>query len=256
MKQEGFARSIISSDPGRLVLSVTLAAAFHASVFIFFSVFPRAQEAVPSAPSVIEVSITRTGFPGAGNPPIPSETEKREGPVPDKPQYSDPPSSLAPVQPVAPERTAPEALPEMSLNPGGFRPDAEPFWQPSEESAPKNGVGAAGGTAALDSPQPGGGALFSETGLPDRNARSLSEGRTLPLPEYPAQARRFGYQGTVKVAITIKPDGSISGVEIMESSGYTVLDREAVNTVKRRWSFNPPGREVRIVKEFEFSLSM
>ncbi|MCS6875432.1 MAG: energy transducer TonB [Aquificaceae bacterium] len=50
---------------------------------------------------------------------------------------------------------------------------------------------------------------------------------------YPSIARRMGWEGRVMLAIHIGEDGSLRDVKVIESSGYDVLDRNAVETVRR-----------------------
>ena len=59
-----------------------------------------------------------------------------------------------------------------------------------------------------------------------------------PAPRYPAQALRRGEQGTVMVAAEVGPDGVPSSVSVARSSGSRLLDRAAVDAVKR-WRFRP-----------------
>ena len=44
---------------------------------------------------------------------------------------------------------------------------------------------------------------------------------------YPAIARRKGWQGVVRLELHIEPDGRISDLHIEQTSGYTVLDEAA-----------------------------
>jgi periplasmic protein TonB len=59
-----------------------------------------------------------------------------------------------------------------------------------------------------------------------------------PAPKYPAQALRRGEHGTVLINARIGPDGVPASVEVARSSGSRVLDRAAVDAV-RRWRFRP-----------------
>ena len=49
---------------------------------------------------------------------------------------------------------------------------------------------------------------------------------------YPAIARRKGWQGVVKLELHIEPDGRISELHIDETSGYTVLDKAALQSLQ------------------------
>lgn len=50
-------------------------------------------------------------------------------------------------------------------------------------------------------------------------------------PVYPQIARQKGWEGTVGLTYNISPDGSVSDIEITRSSGFDVLDQEAVHAV-------------------------
>lgn len=62
-----------------------------------------------------------------------------------------------------------------------------------------------------------------------------------PPPHYPLVARRRKYQGTVMLAVRVKVDGQVAQVRIDESSGYPILDKSAVKSVKG-WHFRPARR--------------
>ena len=49
---------------------------------------------------------------------------------------------------------------------------------------------------------------------------------------YPAIARRKGWQGVVKLELHIESDGQISSLHIDETSGYTVLDKAALQSLQ------------------------
>jgi protein TonB len=60
---------------------------------------------------------------------------------------------------------------------------------------------------------------------------------------YPPMARRMGWQGKVLVSFIVCRDGRIEDLQVVESSGYKQLDRNALETVKQVVPFpNPPIR--------------
>ena len=59
-----------------------------------------------------------------------------------------------------------------------------------------------------------------------------------PPPPYPAVARRRGYQGAVILEVLVSKNGAVKDIRVFKSSGYKVLDRTAVRTVKK-WIFEP-----------------
>ncbi len=66
-------------------------------------------------------------------------------------------------------------------------------------------------------------------------------GENMP-PVYPAIARRRGYEGVVMLSAEVLIDGTVGKLKIKKSSGYDILDRSALETV-RKWKFEP-GRKM------------
>ena len=62
-----------------------------------------------------------------------------------------------------------------------------------------------------------------------------------PKPRYPRIARRQGYEGIVVLKVEILPNGRVGEIRVKKSSGHRMLDRSALNTVKR-WKFIPARR--------------
>ncbi|MCU0724438.1 MAG: TonB family protein [Planctomycetes bacterium] len=70
-------------------------------------------------------------------------------------------------------------------------------------------------------------------------------------PVYPAAAEAARMQGVVLLVVHIGADGAVLGVEVKRSSGFALLDREAVRAV-RNWRFEPAlesGRPVAAAAE-------
>src|SRR4030043_2011725 len=76
---------------------------------------------------------------------------------------------------------------------------------------------------------------------------SLSDGEVLfaqpryaenPKPVYPQEARRKGYEGEVILRVEVLPNGRVGQIEVKNSSGYKLLDRSALATIKQ-WKFIP-----------------
>jgi protein TonB len=59
-----------------------------------------------------------------------------------------------------------------------------------------------------------------------------------PSPEYPEMAIFLDYQGTAIVRIKVSAKGLSEGVQVLRSSGFDLLDKSAVNALKR-WRFTP-----------------
>ncbi|WP_281648118.1 energy transducer TonB [Parendozoicomonas sp. Alg238-R29] len=57
-------------------------------------------------------------------------------------------------------------------------------------------------------------------------------------PDYPRQSRRRNQEGTVLVEVLVDETGETLKVDVIESSGYPLLDRAAIKSVSR-WAFQP-----------------
>ncbi len=61
---------------------------------------------------------------------------------------------------------------------------------------------------------------------------------------YPEQARREGREGRVVVGITIRRDGEITNVAVVEPSGSRLLDRAASKAVRQLGRFRPFSNQI------------
>ena len=68
-------------------------------------------------------------------------------------------------------------------------------------------------------------------------------------------ARRLGWCGKVDVAFLIKPDGHIGELRIEKSSGYAVLDEQALEAIRRSAPFTPPRIAALLVMPVTFQLN-
>lgn len=59
-----------------------------------------------------------------------------------------------------------------------------------------------------------------------------------PHPEYPIIARKKGWQGRLILAVHIDKNGNVLNIHVKETSGFEVLDRVSIKTV-RKWKFFP-----------------
>ncbi|MCW2337251.1 protein TonB [Sphingobium sp. B2D3A] len=61
-------------------------------------------------------------------------------------------------------------------------------------------------------------------------------------PRYPIESRRKREQGVVLLALTVGLDGCVEDIRIARSSGFTRLDKAALDAVKR-WRWRPTLRD-------------
>lgn len=110
-----------------------------------------------------------------------------------------------------------------------------------------------GGAAAL---QGGSGSDGEEAPLSDGDARlpyaETTRSRSRPLApvnqmkwlrrilaEYPAEAERNGWSGTVSFTVTVTPEGRAADCIVTESSGHAVMDAAACDGLTRHARFAP-----------------
>ncbi|MEM1112513.1 MAG: energy transducer TonB [Pseudomonadota bacterium] len=57
-------------------------------------------------------------------------------------------------------------------------------------------------------------------------------------PTYPRAAKQAKLEGYVTMAVTIRPDGTVSGASVIESDPPRIFDKAAMDAMKR-WKFRP-----------------
>lgn len=79
-------------------------------------------------------------------------------------------------------------------------------------------------------------------------------GIKLPVPIYPALAKKRGLKGTTIVDIFIEKTGLIYDVKVVSSSGERILDNAVKETILKRWKLPPANKSLVVRKIFEFDL--
>jgi protein TonB len=62
--------------------------------------------------------------------------------------------------------------------------------------------------------------------------------RTNPTPDYPIPSKRRGEEGIVLLDVQVSADGTPAAISLNRSCGHPLLDRAALDAV-RRWTFEP-----------------
>lgn len=94
----------------------------------------------------------------------------------------------------------------------------------------------------------GGGAGWSDNGGAGGRSSAPNYGIN-PLPKYPLLAREKGYEGTVYLRVLVRADGRVERLTVDRSSGYEILDRAAVDSVKE-WAFFPAKKSGKSVESW------
>jgi protein TonB len=114
------------------------------------------------------------------------------------------------------EKTPPPPPPDMAKPP-------PPFVPPPDISIQSN----APATNAISNVQ------SKRAAPPPRVVPPRPAGRQT-VPTYPPISRRLGEQGTVLLRITVSANGDVVAAKVEKSSGYSRLDRAALEWVRRR----------------------
>lgn len=83
--------------------------------------------------------------------------------------------------------------------------------------------------------------LRGEAGTQQSNVLHQAKVRNQIPPRYPRRALKLNQEGLVILHIHIGVDGKAKEVKVAKSSGFRLLDKEAVRSVKK-WDFEPEHR--------------
>ena len=218
----------------RLLFAGLLALLLHAGG-LFLPLSP-GRDVLPTALPVQSISVSLNAGKKSSEPPVEVE------PAPPAP----PPAKVAvTTEPAAtPHRQAavrkpaevkkrkaePQAVVREKRQPP---PAAQTLAQPpfAEPETVPDGRGAHKAAAAAAQPAP-----EHDTAHVIQQATPLY--RINPPPKYPRLARRRSFQGMVLIEALIDISGRVTTLKLISSSGHSVLDRAALQAV-RRWRFTP-----------------
>jgi protein TonB len=236
-----------------LLIAVALSVVVHLAAALLVVLLPRIlpKEAQPQEQGTVELLMvekkgaepSQAGQPKDTNP-TPKLSEKSDAakavdpkdaavtppakavPTPPLPEHGDEPTPppIEQVEPKAAETTTPPPQKEAQAQP----------MPPRSQEAP----------------------VFDLGGTDSESNAIVLGGRVLPAmkddrfrnrpPVYPVEAETRGEHGSVVVVIHVSENGLASGADLLESSGYDVLDQAAMTAV-RKWHFRPAMKEGRPV---------
>ena len=180
--------------------------------------------------------------PSPPTPPQPTLTPPKPTPKPKETKPGKQPVRKPIPKPIVPKRPEPpteETLPEP---PKPRKPVVKP--KPEKEPLPefKDDFASLSKDYSNEKPEPQGAETSGSN--PAQSDNGVHTGAILninPKIQYPIQAQKMGMQGTVKVRIHINPDGTTDKVDLLQSSGYDLLDDMVLGSVQH-WRFKPPMR--------------
>jgi protein TonB len=71
---------------------------------------------------------------------------------------------------------------------------------------------------------------------------------------YPAYAQEEGWQGTMKMSFLVNRDGSVDSIHVLKSSGYNLLDNNAVKAVRLAAPFPYAPAKLQIILPIVYRL--
>nr|WP_255568992.1 energy transducer TonB [Neoroseomonas alba] len=192
-----------------------------------------------AAPDVAALPPAPDGF----LPPPAPPAEAAPAPPPPPPEPADVTEETPRETAAAPETPA-DALPLPPLPPPADQPSsqAQPAQRPSQprqQQAARQSQAPIRLDAGAEGPTPEGslGAFALGAAVPP----GPDPGYRNAPPDYPAEARRRGEEGVVRLAVSVAPDGQVTRVEVALTSGFPALDRAALEAAQR-WRFRPATR--------------
>jgi len=253
---------------GALLLSVAL----HVPAYL---VLTRLQHASPSAPLRIEASVVMGDTRTVQEPQsAPVEPERRAPPTISTQMITTPaPASTAHERRPEPE-TQDHGASDTHPSDEGVRARILSSLEPEPDTAGSNDFVVAPPVAGDENaplpfataPGPGSPAQAvegSSTPRRDDEERAVSTaltaygrrlyGRTMAQARYPPEAVARGWQGKVLLLLRFGKSGKLLDVDVRESSGYAVLDTEAVEMAKRAKAESPVPD---ILRGRDFSLTI
>lgn len=234
----------LAEDTRRLLYAATIAIVFHGAVFVGIDRWEQNEAASSQSP---ETQSIRIDFTTVRKRPAPPVSPAAAQSVPVKRQETQP------VSPPESQLVSPTDAPVSSDLPSPLHEESSP--QDNQE-APVTAESAIGTTAASQPATPG--AVGEEVPVPAADGNEKRAGPeiaavTHPEPNYPEAARRAGVEGTVVVSLQIDRRGRPRDIELRESSGSTLLDREVLRTI-RLWRFSRDHHGKTTVQRFVFLL--
>ena len=102
----------------------------------------------------------------------------------------------------------------------------------------RRGVNLSGPALTLSKPRPTHSSILLDQTAKTRKLRTSVKPIKTERPPFPRRAREQGWHGRVILQLEVLPDGTVESGTIQESSGYQLLDDEAIKAATH-WTFEP-----------------
>jgi protein TonB len=236
-----------------LVIGAAVSAVLHALVLLLFPGFPMQPPVASSLPALTATFTPRSTEPEPVSP-TPARATRPPAAASSKPAIKAAAESAPPAEPFpdtvaerAPEipsaePAAAEVVPfaerELALAPA--RTELAPAAARTERAAAQPpAIGAAPAPGAALSVEPPAPLASMPSQASEFDPRTLDQYRLALIIQarrhkhYPAQAMERGWAGKVEVRLVVTADGSIGDTRVTSSSGYSLLDDQALDMVRK-----------------------
>ena len=162
--------------------------------------------------------------------------EKEKSPEPPKPEVKKEPLPVPEKTPT----TVPLSKPPVSVKP---KEEQETEANPKPEANPTRVITKAADapqeTKTVNAPSP------EKVSAATNDYSSLLAAAIAKYKQYPKIAQMRGWQGLIIIELQLNPQGGVIYSQIKKSSGYDVLDQEALEMIKRASPFPQPPEALR-----------
>jgi len=221
--------------PRAIILSILV------HLLVVFLLLPKMNKQDMKVPPPLQVSLAEPK--SMENKPTP---EKEKSPEPPKPEIKkpEPPKPEVKKEPLpAPDKT-PTTVP-LSKPPVSVTPKEEQVSEtnPKPEANPTRVITKAADTTqetkTVNAPSP------EKVTAATNDYSSLLAAAIAKYKQYPKIAQMRGWQGLIIIELQLNPQGGVIYSQIKKSSGYDVLDQEALEMIKRASPFPQPPEALR-----------
>ena len=221
--------------PRAIILSILI------HLLVVFLLLPKMNKHDIKMPPPLQVSLAQPK--SMENKPSP---EKEKSPEPPKPEVKkpEPPKPEVKKEPLpVPEKT-PTTVP-LSKPPVSVKPKEEQVTEanPKPEANPTRVITKAADapqeTKTVNAPSP------EKVNAATNDYSSLLAAAIAKYKQYPKIAQMRGWQGLIIIELQLNPQGGVIYSQIKKSSGYDVLDQEALEMIKRASPFPQPPEALR-----------
>ena len=225
--------------PRAIILSILV------HLLVVFLLLPKMNKQDMKEPPPLQVSLAEAKSMENKSTPEPPKPEIKK-PEPPKPKVKipEPPKPEIKKEPIPVTDKTPTTVP-LSKPPVSVNPKEEQVSEtnPKPEANPTRVI-----TKAADTPQetktvnaPSPEKVTSAT----NDYSSLLAAAIAKYKQYPKIAQMRGWQGLIIIELQLNPQGGVIYSQIKKSSGYDVLDQEALEMIKRASPFPQPPEALR-----------